>query len=781
MQVNGPNPHQVSIQAAEEAQPASTAPAVQKPQDSHVQAAVAEPLPGTTQSKTPSATIPVPHQSRSSLTTANSEAERVRQSDQARTSFLSKLNIRSWFSRRNEESRPSNSRSSVIGFFKRIFTPSKPEALTANMTLNSQSRSKQNISPHSASSSSSTWQADHHNPNESDSLPKETFNLDASHTLVTKDFFGRITGGIVSSGDGFGRVDDPKRAKAIADVAREGCLFLSHALMKENDPGKLTKERLTAMIPQVDAHLKQWNLAHNGETDPSASTNLAAMRLFKNKDGSSQVAGVNLGNQRLLAIDARSGKIHLLNNPSGQDDSSAKTALGGAPLDSMYDEKHIEPFNIKIPIPEKHVILVALTDGAWQNFEKVSSENGEENPNGIDCDKLQQVLKPDSETLLSSQTVMQKLESHVATRSKLMRQQSYELTGKTKEAYEKMKKLEGSLEPFPNTPQTEDFRKAMQKDLELVDIKKNLQIAIEDGSEKKIARGTMQLEKARSEFNALPLLTRFYIISQRKDSAFWELTLEDMISIKQEMEGIPDYEDHTAYLDRNIQLLQEGLKIKTEWRNLDAKLIQTNKALDDATITAMSPFGPRNMPEKPAASRTPQAAAKEAAKAAAKEAAKAVAKEAAKAAPSQAMQTITRLKDEWNASHQGNLEVIEAWRDPRQAQTQAHVLFDSADMSSPFHLARAMFQSEVPDDFEERLLSALAARKNFTPTERLYMASHAPIPHQAFLAEMQSIEKELQTAVNNGQAEYQSRLEYAQRQVSILEKILEAYSEYRTK
>ena len=141
------------------------------------------------------------------------------------------------------------------------------------------------------------------------------FNLDASNYTVTRDIEG-ISGGIVTSADGYHRGFDSKGNimgegdKNIADIAHEGCSYLAKQMMKENDPDKLSSN-LTKLVSQTDAHLKKYNSKTNG----SGGANLAGVRMFAHAgDEQIRIVGVNVGNQRVMLTNTKTGKTEQLNN-----------------------------------------------------------------------------------------------------------------------------------------------------------------------------------------------------------------------------------------------------------------------------------------------------------------------------------------------------------------------------------------------------------------------------------------------------------------------------------
>lgn len=744
-------------------------------QDSLVQAAAGDALPVTQQTAIPTPVQSVSSKSRSWFKKANPEAEAVRQTDQARTSFFSTINIRSWFSN-----------FSIIGYFKGKFAPRVQ--ITANIVLD-KVRFKTVIStPYAASSSGTTH----------DTIVKKIQNLDASLVAQTKDKSGRITGGVIASGDGYGRSikgTEPQGNKAIADVAREGCKFLEKQMTQVNNSEELTDQSLRQMMHGANSHLQAWNHKHgksffagepyNEEVVIGREvTNLAVTRVFANEDGTSQVAGVNLGNQRLLAIDARTGETRQLNNTVGTDDCTYKMGVGGrSDQEENYKEDQIETFNMKLQIPPEHLIIITLTDGAWHNLDKGVDVAEQPNPYIIDCAKLQSVIANSQEPPikpLTSQAVVERLTQHVSQRSNHFREQHFNTLPPLMDAHGKeSKEISKSLKvDHPGKPQKSETAEKAKTQLENATIALN-KCKNHHKPQEDIDAAQRALEEAQKTLKELSFNDRLYLASEKTASSQFAEVLSEMTALLEEIDKEINPQDrlNLDLLTKNVQDLSESQKkaiqglyiqrqidtlrpyLETE-KTLLAQAMEAQKALDDATITAMSPFAPKNAT---APASVPRAA---------------VAR-AAQVASQQALKTIEGLKAKWNESHPGNIDVITQWRAPGQAQTNSHVLFDSAGKSSPFHLAATMFQSKVPGDFEERLKSALEARQKLNPTDRLYMASQAPIPHPMFLQEMESIEQALQQKVAQGGAEYQSQLKYAQRQIGILKQMIGAYKAYK--
>lgn len=362
------------------------------------------------------------------------------------------------------------------------------------------------------------------------------------------------------------------------------------------------KEKLKQILPQAiasaDQYLKKWNEDHGGS---DAATNLATMRLFKDENGKGRVVGVTAGNQRLIAINARTGAVQQLNNTQGSDDCSSKSFIGGRM--KGYENDEVETFDITLDFPIEDVILVALTDGAWQNFEKGADQGGNPNPYLIDCTKLQSVLIAGTlQTPLLSQTVMERLTQHVAERSLTFRKEVFQLSQELSTTREKADVLQVQLKaehqsqfegkPVSETATRANTQRNIAKDTLRTRQNKHL-------SSEKIVEAEANLKTAEEEFKNLPsIFEKLYFISQKTDPSEGEESLQEMEALEQEIlqkELIENTDKNSlTYIQKHISLLREFLALNAAKHRLEKEIEKQSRALDDVTITALSPFGEPN-------------------------------------------------------------------------------------------------------------------------------------------------------------------------------------------
>lgn len=378
--------------------------------------------------------------------------------------------------------------------------------------------------------------------------------------------------------------------------------FLTSAMIQKSDP-EMLKQALPSMIAKADQHLKAWNEKHgNGD----AATNLAVMRLFKDEQGKGRVIGVTAGNQRLLAVNARTGAVQQLNNQEGNDDCSSKSFIGGRGIKG-YKDHEIKTFDITLDFPAEEVILVALTDGAWQNFEKATQE-GNPNPYLIDCEKLQAVISPEElSTSLESQTVMERLTQHVRERSAIFRKQIFQLSRDLKATASKAEELEEQLRAnhekhYEGYQPSKTVSKA-QMQLNIAKDTLKARKKRKDLPHEQIKEAEKKLEDAKVTFQNLDLHDRLYYISKKIVGLEWKEGLEEMVALEQEIRQkqqpiVETDQKDLTYIQQHIRLLKEFVALTNATKTLEKDIEQQSRALDDVTITALSPFGQTN-PDRP--------------------------------------------------------------------------------------------------------------------------------------------------------------------------------------
>jgi len=396
---------------------------------------------------------------------------------------------------------------------------------------------------------------------ENDQLALDTRNFDSSisRVLIT----GNTTiGGVVSSADGWGRASG-QAGDNIDNAGMTGCRVLSHFLSSLESPEFLTQTLATQIVQECDEQMKKSGQA----------ANLAGVRIFPSSDNQRvQIVGVNVGNQRILAVDAGKGTAYLLNNQEGDDDSSSKICLGTESGEVKYKKEDIETINRSITIPKEKCIVLIATDGAWHNLPKAQG-----NPSKLDLDAISDLLKVGKQRQdlpLTPESITEKLKTRIEKNSKELRAEQ--------------KKIEEKIERLSNLGDRVRAAQNLEEALKKSDCLSNLT---------EINARLSSLTKVQGKQKGVnPDLEGFEIPDD------WEVWLSKNKSKLDDLKG-----KITSALDKAKTELEKAIKNMNisdfTWGSIprvgdvfplskeeQSKSDWNDKALDDATVTVIAPW-----------------------------------------------------------------------------------------------------------------------------------------------------------------------------------------------
>lgn len=371
-------------------------------------------------------------------------------------------------------------------------------------------------------------------------LTKDSLNLDAGYTRLAKN--GK--GGLVTSGDGCDRGYDAAQDEQIAVAAKIAVKFLGDLMMNEDNPDRLVQQ-LPGLVYQTDAHLRDVNRATGSQV---GATNLAGVRVFPVEEGF-RLVGVSAGNQRVMVTDAKTGRTIQLNNAQGaKDDCYVKSALA---FKEPLQKEDIETIDVPLPNDFEPIIWIA-TDGAWENFDKT------ENPLVVDCEKLTAAIKSyHGDQPLNSKNLIESLTQHIKEKSVGNRALAFQINQEDRELDTKTSRLANLMSDNRPTlpPRTEIQR----------------------------------------------LLKDFYGFARNASSREnAELALDCISGLRQKIAENPEQESEEAikgylqYIDAQLEHLIPCAELQKQKMSSMGVVEWVNRALDDATITALSPFSIEN-------------------------------------------------------------------------------------------------------------------------------------------------------------------------------------------